>query len=206
MANWSVRGSGFQASWRRFLGHGSWLQIRDESAWFQLQFCFTCATIFATIAPRLGHDRASIMTLELCQSLADRWETNPLRSRAIVSSIAARTRRDREVLPRLSVAVRLRLRWTNGYDRAIAWSLIPMSVRLQIELIAVMIVIATPSVWWRSSTPELSTWRKVGLVIISLMIYFRHVFDLAIAWTRVHAISADLIRSDARQAATSPAR
>ena len=34
---------------------------------------------------------------------------------------------------------------------------------------------------------------------------FRHVFDLAIAWTRVHAISAALIRSDARQAATSPA-
>ena len=68
-----------------------------------------------------------------------------------------------------------------------------------------MIVIATPSVWWRSSAPELSTWRKVGPAIILLTIYFRHVFDLAIAWTRVHAISAALIRSDARQAATSPA-
>ena len=203
------RGSGFQASWRRFYGHGSWLQIRDESTWFQLQFRFTCptifTTIFATIAPRLGRDRASIKLLQLRRSLADRWKTIPLRSCAIFSSIAVRSRRDRGVLPRSSIAVRLRLRWTSGYDRAITWSTISRSVRRQIKLIAVMIMISTSSVWWRSSAPDLSTWRKIGPAIISLTISFRHVFDLAIAWTRVHAIFAALIRSDARQAATSPA-
>ena len=94
VANWSIRGSGFQDSWRRFFGHGSWLQIRDESAWFQLQFRFTCPTIFATIAPRLGRDQESIMLLQLRRSLADQWKTIPLQSRAIFSSIAARSRRD----------------------------------------------------------------------------------------------------------------
>ena len=61
----------------------------------------------------------------------------------------------------------------------------------------------------RSDAHDASTWRKVIPVIISLTMYFRHVFDLAIAWTRVHAIDAlrsEPAGSDAYRAATRPAR
>ena len=51
----------------------------------------------------------------------------------------------------------------------------------------------------RSDAHDASTWRKICPAISSLKMYFRHVFDLTIAWTRVHAIDAlrfDLRRSD----------
>ena len=105
VVNWSIRGSGFQASWRRFFGRGLWLQIRDKSTWFRLQFHFTCATIFstifATIAPRLGRDRASILPLKLRRSLADRWGLIPLHFRSISASFPLHFRFDRgSIAPR----------------------------------------------------------------------------------------------------------
>ena len=41
---------------------------------------------------------------------------------------------------------------------------------------------------------------------MSLKLSFAHVLDLMIAWTRVHAISAVLMESDACRASTSPAK
>ena len=83
------------------------------------------ATISATIAPRSGFDRTSIVVLGHRRSLADRWETNPRqnlldrgsiapRSRLDRAAIAARSRRDRGVLPRSSTAVRFNLQVAGG--------------------------------------------------------------------------------------------
>ena len=57
-------------------------------------FASIFATIFATIAPRSGRDRASIVVLVLRRSPADRLETNPQRSHDRISSIAPRSRLD----------------------------------------------------------------------------------------------------------------
>ena len=81
------------------LGAASWLQFCKKSAWIWLQISLKetpiSAAIFATITPRSGCDRASIVMLVLRRSPADRLETNPRRSRDRISSIAARSRHDR---------------------------------------------------------------------------------------------------------------
>ena len=77
-------------SWLHFQGASTSISRRNRH-----YFSHDRATIFATIAPRLGRDRGSIMLLELRRSLADRRETISLQSRAIFASIAARSRRDR---------------------------------------------------------------------------------------------------------------
>ena len=58
----------------------------------------------------------------------------------------------------------------------------------------------------QSDALRVATWRQVSRSIISLTPRIQHVMDLVIAWTEVHVISTAVIRSDARQAATCPAR
>ena len=99
MAIVSGRGRRLKASWERVFGCGvvgsipRKIRLDLASIWAQGDPDFRCN--FCPIAPRLGRDRASIMTLVLRRSLADRWETNPRRSRATISSIAARSRHNR---------------------------------------------------------------------------------------------------------------
>ena len=223
MANWSVRGSGFQASWRRFFGHGSWLQIRDESAWFQLQFRFTFATIFAaisaTIAPRSGRDRASIVVLTLLRSPLVRPVTIPRRTLLDCSSIAPRSRFDRAAIveffhtlqtpldrnPTLHRSSRIGI-FLAVRSESYAPAMWPLDRWSQVDWTASIarshgrpMEIAWFSARRRSDAHDASTWRKICPAISSLKMYFRHVFDLAIAWTWVHAIDAlrfDLRRSD----------
>ena len=99
MAIGSGRGRRLKASWERVFGCGVGASIPRKirldlaSIWSQRDPDFR--RDFRPIAPRLGRDRASIMTLVLRRLLADRWKTNPHRSCARISSIAARSRCDR---------------------------------------------------------------------------------------------------------------
>ena len=124
----SGRGRRLKALWERVFGCGIVASILRKiyldlpSIWSQgdPDFRRDFRHDRATIGPR----SASIMMLELRRSLDDRRETNPRRSRAIISSIAARSRRDRGVLPRSSIAVRL---CSNEWTIAINWSYAPRS-------------------------------------------------------------------------------
>ena len=95
----AVVGVGWRRRGNDSMGAASWLQFREKLAGIWLQFSVNeasiSAAIFATIAPRSGYDRASIVTLVLRRSPADRLEMNPHWFRARISSIAARSRRDR---------------------------------------------------------------------------------------------------------------
>ena len=72
------------ASRRRFLGHGSWLEVRDESVMAK-------ASILLPNRHDFRHDLATIVVLILRRSHADRHHTTPNKRRVIV----ARSRRDR---------------------------------------------------------------------------------------------------------------
>ena len=83
-----------------------------NSATNRLVFSFNFTSYLPRFSPRFSprsrHDRVAIgrrSWLGLRRSPADRWEANPRRSRAKLSSIAARSRRDRGVLPRCSTTV-----------------------------------------------------------------------------------------------------
>ena len=69
------------ASWERFFEAMSWRHFQGASASIlrmnRHYFSHDRATIFATIAPRLGRDRASIMLLELRRSLAGPAPSSP---------------------------------------------------------------------------------------------------------------------------------
>ena len=56
MGNWRVRGGGFQASWKRFLGHELWLQFHDATRPIKRNI----SDDRATIAQRSCHDRVVI--------------------------------------------------------------------------------------------------------------------------------------------------
>ena len=88
-----------EAVWRSHgsdsLGRHRGFPIGLKYAWIWLQSGLKKTTFSATIGSRSGHDHGLIMTLSRRRSPADRGETNPRRSRAGISSIAARSRRDR---------------------------------------------------------------------------------------------------------------
>ena len=63
------------------------------------------ATISATIAPRSGFDRASIVVLGHRRSLADRWETNPRQNLLDRGSIAPQSRLDHAAIVKFFHAV-----------------------------------------------------------------------------------------------------
>ena len=73
-----------------------------NSATNQLEFCFNFATIFApiiaTIAPRSGHDRASIVVLVVRRSPSFRPATCPRRNLLDRGSIGPRSRFDRAAI------------------------------------------------------------------------------------------------------------
>ena len=88
-------------------GHGSgstWRGRGFDSATILTGFNGQTASNFChdrtTIAPRLGHDRASIVILELRRSSSARVEYVPRWKTCDRSSITARSDRDREALPR----------------------------------------------------------------------------------------------------------
>ena len=94
-------------AWRgRFLGRGSWLQFRNQSASISppniMHFSRDRATIGSrsghdrvTIGPRLGHDRATIGPRSWSWSFVDRRPLDWRRFHHVNSPIAARSRRDR---------------------------------------------------------------------------------------------------------------
>ena len=194
------RGGGLMASRGRFHGHGSWLQFRDESAWFQLQFRFTFATIFAaisaTITPRSGRDRASIVVITLLRSPSVRPATIPRRTLLDCGSIAPRSRFDQAAIveffhtmqtpldrnPTLHrssrIGILLAVR-SESYAPAM-WPLDPWS---QVDWTASVarsrgrpMEIAWSSARRRSDAHDASTWWKICPAISSLKRYFRHVF------------------------------
>ena len=161
--------------WRRggnFVGIDRGFNFATSQCWFQLQFCFRIATILATIGPR-----------SWSWSFVDRRPIKWRRFHHVSSPIAARSRRDRGVLPRIVMAVGSSSCEVDG-PISIVWY----------------------SLWWRSGAPRVATWRQVSHLIVSLKLYIKHVLDLVITWTRVHAINVFAVRSDARHASTSPAR
>ena len=89
-----------------------------------LQFSFQNPTIeprflprSATIAPRSGHDRASIVAWMLRRRPSEHVGNSPLRFHAEGGTIAARSHRDRGVLPRVLSAVRLESRELSDVDQ-----------------------------------------------------------------------------------------
>ena len=85
------------ASRGRFRWHRSWLQFRDESVVSLASILLPNSHDFchdrATIAPRTGRDRATIVVIR--RSPSDQLETIPRRFHYEISWIAARSRRDR---------------------------------------------------------------------------------------------------------------
>ena len=67
-----------------------------------------------------------------------------------------------------------------------------------------MVVLSCDQILARSIVRSMEILRSRSFHV-SLKLPFAHVVNFMITWTRVHAITAALILSDARQAATSPA-
>ena len=86
----------------RFLGHGSWLQFRNESVMANASILLPNRHNFchdqAILGPRSGRDRATIVVLILRRSPADRRETISQRKRCDRGSIAPRSRLDRTAI------------------------------------------------------------------------------------------------------------
>ena len=130
------------ASRVRFRRHGSWLEFRNDSASISLPKPPQSATLFrldqATITPRSGHDRASIVAWMLRRSSSARMAAIPPRSHDKISSIAARSRRVRgSISPRSwSSSTIFRHRWIelqvmNDCDSPIPWATIMIQVHRQ---------------------------------------------------------------------------
>ena len=123
VGNWSGRGSGFEASWKRS-PFGD--VVASIPSWFGLD----SASIGATIALDRGYDqpvigprspgyRASILDISLAIL---NWNLAPRSWRWFHDGramIAVRSNRDRGVLPWILQAVWLSFRWLDGHDRAI---------------------------------------------------------------------------------------
>ena len=82
VANWSGRGRRLRASWERFLGRGVMASIlQKKSAWIWLQISLKetpiSAAIFATSAPRSGHNRDASASSIACRSIGDESSTIP---------------------------------------------------------------------------------------------------------------------------------
>ena len=141
VADWWGCGSGLMASWERFPSAVSWLPI-----WQWISFDF--ASTEATIAPRSGHDRASIVTLVLNRSPSDLVG----RSEALIP----RWRRPWSHLIMATIARR------SGHDRASNWVLIFSLSDEDHDLMKMWRARELHSlpVWWRSDIPESSTHRQ----------------------------------------------
>ena len=165
--------------WRRggdFVGIDRGFNFATSRCWFQLQFCFRIATILATIGPR-----------SWSWSFVDRHPIKWRRFHHVSSPIAARSRLDRTAIVEFFHESSWPSDWSSG------------------EVDGPISIVWYP-LWWRSGAPRVATWRQVSHLIASLKLYIKHVLDLVIAWTRVHAINVFTVRSDARHASTSPAR
>ena len=198
-------GASVAASWVRFRGQGSWLQCRDGLVMTKASILLPHRRNFrhdqATIAPRSGRDRATIVVLNLRRSHADRLELTPQRETCDCGSIAPRSRLDRA-----AVAEFFHESSRQSDMTIVTWwrSDAPeRSTRLQRRPSDRDRAI---SLWWQSDALRVATWRQVSRSIISLTPRIQHVVDLVIAWTEVHAISAAVIRSNARRASTWPAK
>ena len=83
------------------LGMGRGFNSATNRLVFSFNFASYLPRFSSRFSPRSGRDLASIVVLVLRRSPADRWEANPRRSRAKISSIAARSLRDRgSIAPR----------------------------------------------------------------------------------------------------------
>ena len=100
VSNGGDRGGGLMASRGRFLGCGSWLQFRDESASISPPNIMHFSHDQATIGPRWGHDCATIGPRSWSWSFVDRRPLDWRRFHHVNSPIAVRSDHDRGVLPR----------------------------------------------------------------------------------------------------------
>ena len=165
---------------------------------------------FTSKAPRLGHDRASIVVLGLRRSSSARMAAIPPRMLPNRGSIAPRSRLDRTAIveffhnsstpsDRSSGDWRVTIARSRGPRlrgaSAVWWKKIVM-----------MIAIATPSVRWGSVASASSTWHQVSRPSNPLTLFFS---ARALMDDRVDSGPRDRWfppRSDARRVATSAAK
>ena len=125
------RGGGFP--WRRRS-----FRIGLESATILLQNSFRLATIFATIAPRLGHDRALIVVLVSSRPLSDPVATISRRNFHDRGSIGPRSWSSSTCLHSRLIALQVRGRSRScdliGCDRRERPPLAVRSVQLAMEI------------------------------------------------------------------------
>ena len=161
------------------------------------QICFNFPSKWPRISPRSGRDRATIVVLVIRRSPSDRLEKVSLRQLPDYGSIAPRSRLDRAAIAEFFHASSgpsdedrylMKIRRAREFHAASMEAVRSRSRDLQLMMIGRFsrrhVVIGEPSD------------RR------HLSLFFAHVVDLMIAWTRVHAIVTVLITSDVCLAAT----
>ena len=154
----------------------------------------------ATIAPRSGHDHVVIGP----QSWVDPWSLDSKATfqrsgrwfRPAWITIAARSRRDRGVLPQFVYAVRME---SDAPDILRKEKNIGRRVTVRSRSCGLIFYEDGLSSCRHVATGEPSDRRHLNRP-------FAHVLHLMIAWTRVHAITAVPPKSNAPHAATRPAK
>ena len=115
MGNRGGRGRRLKASWERVFGCGIVASIprKIRANWDSNQ-----PPKRPRFPPQSRRDRALIGRRSWCQGIVDHLLIDGRQIRARISSIAARSRRDRGVLPRSSTAVRSCSNWMDDRDCA----------------------------------------------------------------------------------------